>query len=429
MRTPTSWAGLDVLTLTLASNPTVAGVDRPAQLAALSLAAFVTVTVELAPTGLLPLVAADLGVSSSAAGALVGGWALTIAVSSLALVRLTARFDRQRIIGFGVLLAAAATVATACAPTLGSAVAARIVGAAAHGVVWALLVPHVSSLVSPAHLGRAVAVVLAGPTVATVAGVPLVTFLGGPLGWRWALGVLAGLAVVASLPLLRPGGARAAQPSGRGWWRDPTAGTVLRLSGATALLLAGHFTAATFTAVLLTTRAGFGQAAVAPLLVVYGAAGVAGLAASGRLSDRRPRAALPLAATLFVLGLAALALVNLGVVAAVLVLTLWGFAIGMLPPVFQVAVTRRAAPAIRGEAGAVAITALNLGIAVGSTLGGVALAAGGTGLLLVVAVVPAVVGTLLLWIMTPRTTQNGPVGESDRAVRTSCDQSSCDQSR
>ena len=65
----------------------------------------------------------------------------------------------------------------------------------------------------------------------------------------------------ATVPLLGTGGEpAAARRAGRGWWRDPSARTVVRTSVAVALVLAGHFAAATFTAVLQGGRT-FGFAA------------------------------------------------------------------------------------------------------------------------------------------------------------------------
>jgi MFS transporter, DHA1 family, inner membrane transport protein len=76
--------------------------------------------------------------------------------------------------------------------------------------------------------------------------------------------------------------------------------------------------------------------------------------------------------------------------------------IGLLPPVFQTRVTRLAAPPVRDAAGAVAITALNVGIAAGAALGGLALARSGpTGLVLTAATV-ATAGALVLVVRPTR---------------------------
>ncbi len=358
-------------------------------LGALTAAAFASVSVELTPTGLLPLIAADLRVSVSAAGSLVATWAVTLAASSIVLVRATRRWPRERVVAVALLLCGAATLATAAAPTLAVALAARVAGAAAHGVVWALLVPYVAGLVPPERLGRAVSVVLAGPTAASVLGVPAGTALGALFGWRWTLVLLAALTVPPALVLLgrrTPAPAADGAPAAGAWWREPSARAVLRTSIATAALLAGHFAVATYVAVLVTEGAGLSARAVPVVLLVSGLAGVAGLALAGPLSDRRPRAALPATAVAFAAGLAALALLGTHPVVAYAVVAVWGLLIGLLPPVFQTRVTRLAAPAIRDTAGAVAITALNVGIAAGAALGGVVLGrAGVTGLVVLAA--------------------------------------------
>jgi MFS transporter, DHA1 family, inner membrane transport protein len=374
-------------------------------LAALTAAAFASVTIELSPTGLLPAIAADLAVTTSAAGALVATWAVTLAATSVALVRATRRLPRQRVVAVALLVCGAATLATAAAPTLTAAVAARVVGAAAHGLVWALLVPHVAALVPAERLGRAISTVLAGPTAAGVLGVPAAAALGGLLGWRWTLVVLALLTLPPAFLLLpgRVGGA--AEPDdggGSAWWRDPSAGPVLRAAVGTAALLAGHFAVATYVAVLVTDHAGLPASAVPAVLLVLGLAGILGLAVAGLLSDRRPTTALPATAVAFAAGLAALLLLGLHPVVAFMVVAVWGVLIGLLPPVFQTRVTRLAAPPVRDAAGAVAITALNVGIAAGAALGGLALARSGpTGLVLTAAAV-ATAGALVLVVRPTR---------------------------
>ncbi|NEM06805.1 MFS transporter [Geodermatophilus normandii] len=223
------------------------------------------------------------------------------------------------------------------------------------------------------------------------------------LGWRWTLAVLALLTLPPALVLLRDraprdtgGGAPA--DGGAGWWRDPSVRPVVRTAAGTAALLAGHFAAATFLAVLVTDGAGLPAGAVPGLLLVFGLAGVPGLAAAGPLSDRWPTAALPVTAVALAAGLAGLLLLGMPPAVTVAVVAVWGALIGLLPPVFQTRVTRLAAPAIRDVAGAVAITALNVGIAAGAALGGLVLGRSGpTGLVVAVAGMAAV-GALVLTV-------------------------------
>jgi len=339
-------------------------------LLALSGAAFVTVTTELLPASLLPELAADLRVTRSTAGLLVGAWAVTVAAVSVAGARAASRMRRATIMPLLLLGFALATLGTALAPGYGWALATRVVAASAHGVLWSLLVPTVATLVPPAALGRAVAVVLAGPAAATVAGIPLGSALGTAVGWRACFVGLAVLLVVAAAAL-RALGLSEAPPSGPG---AGTAGRgllrVVAVATACGLVLTGHFMVYTYVAVLLHDVGGFGADGRSVLLLVFGAGGLVGIAVSGVISDRWPRRALGRVAGAFAVSLGALGLVGAGTGAAVAVVALWGALIGLLPPTFQTRLLRLAPRGWEAVAGAVGITVLNVGIAVGAALGG-----------------------------------------------------------
>ena len=75
----------------------------------------------------------------------------------------------------------------------------------------------VSDRVAPAQRGRALGWVITGQSLSLVVGVPLVTLLGALGGWRVAIGVHAGTALVAAAAiwLSVPGGRGAALAEGR----------------------------------------------------------------------------------------------------------------------------------------------------------------------------------------------------------------------
>lgn len=339
----------------------------------LSVVAFITVTTELLPASLLVELSDGLNVSEPAAGLLVAGWALTVAAASIPLVRLTARVPRRDLLPSALLVFALATAGTALAPTYAWALASRIVAAAAHGLFWSLLVATAASLVPLAHIGRAISVVLAGPALAGVVGIPLGAVIGAHVGWRYSFGLLALLLAAASiavrlLTLQDPPGA--ADQDRR---RDPAAATVLALAVAGGLVITGHFTLYTYVSPLLQVSGGYDAGTRAVLLLVFGLAGLAGIGLSGPLSDRLPRHALVAVSAGFAAGAASLALLGAGLPAAVLAMTLWGSLIGLLPPVFQTRLLRTASPGKQATAGAVGVTVLNLGIAAGAALGGLTL--------------------------------------------------------
>ncbi|WP_262848016.1 MFS transporter [Mumia quercus] len=361
----------------MAQTTTLPGMTGRTWTALLTLAgaAFATVTIELLPAGLLPVMADDLGVSRGSVGLLVTAWALTVATLSLPLERLTRRLPRREVMVGAVLVSAAASLLAALAPGYGVVVVARIVAAAAHGLLWSLLVPYAASLVDERHLGRAVSVVLVGPTAAGIVGVPLGTAAAELVGWRAVLVGAALVLGVAATALVRvlprptdapagPGGPEAASGG-----RDRSLVAVAVTATFGALLLVGHFQVFTYVGPLVTRVAGMDSAALGGVLALFGATGALGLAVAGPLSDRFPRAALPVTAVVFAATVAALTTVDEGTVQALVVIGVWGALIGLFPPVFQATIMRTASPAARGAAGAVVVTALNLGIAVGAASG------------------------------------------------------------
>ncbi len=382
----------------------------------LSGAAFATVTAELLPASLLLELGADLGVTAQAAGLLVAVWAVTVALTSLPLVRLTERVPRATLLPLVLVAFAVATGATALAPSYAWALAARVVAAAAHGLFWSLIVSTAAGLAPPARVGRAVSVVLAGPAVAGVVGIPLGAAVGAAMGWRVSFGLLAAL-LLAAAPAVRALALPDPEPVPPGSGGPRTGPVVAVTAAAGGLLLTAHFLLYTYVAPLLQELGGHDAPVRALLLLVFGLAGLAGIALSGPLSDRFPRGALLGVGVALAAGTAALGLLGAGPAVAVAVLGFWGLLIGLLPPVFMTRLLRAAPPGRAAAVGAVGVTALNLGIAAGAVAGGAVVDVAGVRALPGVAtgVVAVACATLLLGafrsgprLRTGRTAPPGP---------------------
>ncbi|MXQ78163.1 MFS transporter [Rhodococcus rhodochrous] len=301
---------------------------------------------------------------------------------------------------------AAAVLATSLAPTFEIALAGRIVSAAAHGVFWAVIVVYVSEIVAPDRIGRALAIVLAGPAVAGLVGLPIGAALVDVVGWRGVFGgasaILAVTAIALALILTDPGRTTGGggssgvdeRASDSGWDRSAMASTGTALAG--TLVLLGHFVVFTYISMIVTDAARFGSGSLAILLAVFGAAGAVGVTASGWLSDRWPRATVP--ATVLVL-LTAFVIVTVAPTVPVLfviAIVLWGLVSGVFPPAMQVRVLRLASARFRTAAGGVVVATFNLGVAAGAALGGVVVGSGVDRLAPVALVVAAVGGVALV---------------------------------
>ncbi|WP_285105088.1 MFS transporter [Promicromonospora sp. MEB111] len=344
------------------------------------------VTAEMLPTAVLQQMSTGLGVAESSTGLLVSMWAAVVVVLSFPLVRLTRRWDRRAVIAGGLAVLGLSSALTALAPTFQVAVGARVLGAAAVGLLWATTNAHVADLVTDRLLGRAIAVVLGGATLGMVVGTPLARLVADAAGWRaafWALAALSLLAAVAvRLVVARAAGpdgpAIAGAGGGVGTVGAPRRGTarLLTVTGLVALVLVGHYGAYTYITRLAEAPAQSLPGGMSTLLLVFGLASAIGVALAGRLGDRSgPALVVSVAATaLTVLGLGA---VDTGPVVGIAVVVAWGVVSGAMPPFAQTLILRLAGPERRSFAGALIPVLFNGGIAVGAALASFVVAGSG----------------------------------------------------
>ncbi|WP_353826824.1 MFS transporter [Agromyces sp. SYSU T0242] len=359
-------------------------------LVALASAVFLSITIEMLPTGLLPEMSAELGVGAPLVGLLVSVFAFAVVVSSAPLTALLRRVPRRTLMTVVLVVLGLTTAASALVPEYWMLVSVRVAGGVAHGLFWALVGAYPARLVGEAHLGRAVSVVLGGGTIALIAGVPLATALGQALGWRWAFGVVALLtlagAVLVRLVLPADGATRAvstATGSVVATGAVPAVGrtsmrAVLAVCVVTAIVMIGQYAALTYVAPLLTDVVGVSPAAVAPLLFASGLAGAAGLMVAGSAIARDSARALVVAMTLLAVALVAIA-AEPGLWAGIIAYTAWGFAFGAIPPLLQTRLLQAAPPERRDAASAFYTTAFNVGIGGGALVGSLLYGAFGVG--------------------------------------------------
>ncbi|WP_125776067.1 MFS transporter [Antribacter gilvus] len=331
------------------------------------------VTAEMLPTAVLGPMSAGLGVAESSTGLLVSLWAGIVVVASFPLVRLARRWDRRTVIAVAMAVGALSAALTAVAPTYPVVIGARLLGAAAVGLLWATVNSHLADLVPDRLLGRAVSVVLGGATLGMVVGTPAARLVADAAGWRAAFGLLAALSLVAALAVPVVVAPAPRTPGGPTTEPGPTAvgqrvpGLLLGVTGLVALVLVGHYGAYTYITRLTEDAAGVLPGGTGSVLLLFGLASAVGVALAGRFGERTTVAlVVSVAATaLAVLGLAA----DGGAVTGLAVVVAWGVASGGLPPLAQTLIMRIAGPERRSFAGALIPVLFNGGIAVGAALG------------------------------------------------------------
>ncbi|PNO57218.1 MFS transporter [Aeromonas caviae] len=349
----------------------------PLALFALTLSAFAIGTTEFVIVGLIPTIAEQLNVSLPSAGLLVSLYALGVAIGAPVLTALTGKLPRKWLLVGLMALFTVGNLLAWQAPGYESLIVARILTGLAHGVFFSVGSTIATGLVAKEKAASAIAIMFSGLTVALVTGVPLGTWIGQVFGWRETFLVVSLLGLVAMVGsiLLVPGNLpKGAASSVREQLSVLTRKPLLLVYAKTALGYGGAFTAFTFLAPILQQVSGFGAGAVSLILLVYGVSVAVGNIWGGKLADRM--GPLPALKLLFA-GLAVVLLVLTFTaphpVLAVLTVLVWGaFAFGNVPGL-QVLVVKQAerhTPNAVDVASGLNIAAFNVGIALGSVVGG-----------------------------------------------------------
>ncbi|AZO27103.1 MFS transporter [Mesorhizobium sp. M1B.F.Ca.ET.045.04.1.1] len=346
----------------------------PLALYALTAGAFGIGVTEFVIMGLLLDVSADLGVSISAAGLLISGYALGVVVGAPLLGALTGRLAKKTLLLALMVVFTIGNLACALAPGYWTLMAARVLTAFAHASFFGVGSVVATSLVAPNRKASAIALMFTGLTVANILGVPFGTWLGQTYGWRstFLAVTLVGVVAFAVIALLVPRDEPAAAD-------DESSEGALAVLGRRPVLLGllttvlswvGVFAAFTYLAPILTRISGFSEAAVSPILLVFGGGLVAGNLLGGRLADRNlvPTVVATLIALSAVLFLMTIAIHQ--PIAAIIAVGLLGAAAFATVAPLQMWVLEKAEGAGQGLASSFNIAAFNLGNAIGAWLGG-----------------------------------------------------------
>ncbi len=351
------------------------------QLTVLSAAAFVYVTAEIVPVGALPAIALDLHVSEALVGTLLASYALVAALTTVPLVRWTARWPRRRTLLVTLVCLTVSQLISALAPNFTVLAGARVLCAITHGLMWSVIAPIGARLVPASHAGRATTAVYVGTSLALVVGSPMTAAMSELWGWRSAVAVITAAAAAVTLAVWLMLPPMVMMPSehgeaGRRRERHHRNGRLVTLSVLTLIGVTGHFISYTFIVVVIRDVVGVRGPQLAWLLGAYGIAGLVSMGLMARPLDRRPKAAV--VGSLAALALAFAVLASLAfsaghtaatVVVGIGALLLWGAMATSLPPMLQ-SVAMRTSPGDPDGASGLYVAAFQVGIMAGSLAGG-----------------------------------------------------------
>jgi DHA1 family inner membrane transport protein len=270
---------------------------------ALLLGAFCIGTTELVVAGLLPEIAADLGVSIPRAGMLITGYAIAVAIGGPLMMTVAGRWSRKRGIVGVMLVFMLAHLLCGVAPSFATLMAGRVLAAAAHGCFFGFAIVLATGGVPADRRATALSIVVGGINIANIVGVPLGTAVGNAFGWRATFLMIAACTLVAAAAialLVEDTAAERARASLGSQVRALMNRMVLGAYGMIVLQMTAVFVLLTFIAPYMDEVAGIGPDGLPGVLLLTGLAGTVGVFAGGRIVDRAPTGTLiasyPLAA-------------------------------------------------------------------------------------------------------------------------------------
>ncbi|MCJ8338752.1 MAG: MFS transporter [Pseudomonadales bacterium] len=350
--------------------------DSTANTLAISLLAFtmfVIVTSEFTVVGLLPVMATDLNVGLSGAGWFISCFALGASLLGPPVTMLVARYQSVKFLVAGSVFFAAGNLLIAITPSFYTVIVTRVLQGALLPAMISIAALEATRLAGVGREGWAISRVNLGVAATTIVGVPLSTFVADKLGWSMSFAGLALLglicAVAIALWFVDEGGAGTKQssrlPAVSLLWQ-PRFLLQLLLS---SVLFASMFSGYSYIAALLAAATNINGPMLGWALMGFGIAGVLGNWLCGQVAERDPLALTAWVSLALAIAMAAFSSAASSLIGLILVLGLWGCAHLAAFVVSQIRVMQagRGAPAF---ALALNISACNLGIGIGATIGG-----------------------------------------------------------
>ncbi|ABQ37194.1 MFS transporter [Bradyrhizobium sp. BTAi1] len=339
---------------------------------ALMLGNIVTGCSVLAPAGMLPELAAGLGIGIHTAGLLITFGAVVLCICSPLTAWLTSRFDRRLLLAATLLVLTLGNLGSAFVPDYAGLLALRLLMLAV-GALYTPQAAGTAALISPVETrGSTIAYVFLGWSLAAAVGLPLITFIGSHSGWRAAY-LAVGAAGAISLLLLTwrlPSGLKGAPVALKTWTELARNRMVVLLLLITTLQMSGQFVIFTFMGPLLNRLTGADANQVGLVFAIYGACGFLGVVIATRIVDGwgAYRTSLLFSCLLF----AGIAVWTLGAGSYSLMavaVAIWGLGFASTNSMQQVRLVA-AAPPLASASVSLNTSVLYIGQAIGSALGG-----------------------------------------------------------
>ncbi len=256
-------------------------------LVALAFSTFIFNTSEFIPIGLLSDIAADFAITESKAGVLITVYAWVVAIASLPLMLMVSGTESKRLM-LGIFgLFVISHVGSALSTGYYMLMLSRIGVACSHAIFWSIVTPLAVKIAPKGRGSIALSIIVAGSSIAMIAGLPLGRAIGLAAGWRMTF-LLIGCVAFAVMLLIaavlpRTQGEKAfSLKQLPGLLRTPSLPGIYLV---TVLSVTAHFTGYSYIEPFLAQIAGFKAGSITMILTLFGITGIIGSLLFSRLQQ------------------------------------------------------------------------------------------------------------------------------------------------
>ncbi|WP_431624141.1 MFS transporter [Enterobacter chuandaensis] len=341
---------------------------------AMTLCVFVLIASEFMPVSLLTPLARDLSVTEGLAGQGIAISGALAVLTSLSLAQLAGNINRKYLLLGMTLLMALSGIIIGFAPNYLMYMLGRALIGIAIGGFWSLSAATAIRLVPQHQVARALAIFNGGNALATVVAAPLGSYLGATLGWRGAFLCLVPVAIAAffwqwfSLPDMKGNKNGASRGSVFRLFRRPAVSVGLAACG---LFFMGQFALFTYVRPFLETVTQVSDSGLSMILLAIGVAGFVGTLLVALVLNAAFYLTLMAIPLLMAAIAAALLLTGHSIWIVPLLLGFWGLLATAAPTGWWTWIARTL-PEDAEAGGGLMVAVIQLAIALGSTMGGVA---------------------------------------------------------